>query len=66
MSGDGNGEKSKTIWFLLGLIQSVVLVLLYWVCTTLVEAKTNIATLTANYTTIQASLTRIENSIPKK
>lgn len=61
--GTGNGEKSKIIYFLLALLQAIILAWSWRIDGAVVEAKTNIATLQANYTNIMRELMEIKGMV---
>lgn len=56
----GNGEKSKIIMFLLGVLQTIILGWCWWIGASVVEAKTDIAVLQTNYGNIMARLSDIK------
>lgn len=58
-----NGDKSKLIVFLVGVLQAIVLGWCWWVGAATVEAKTNIAALQANYSSIMRELADIKELI---
>lgn len=55
-----NGEKSKIIYFLLALLQAIVLAWSWRIDGNVIEAKTNIAVLQANYSNIMTELMEIK------
>lgn len=62
----GNGDKSKIIMFLVGMLQIIVLGWCSWIGSGVVEAKTDIATLQANYQSIMRELGDIKDLVKKK
>lgn len=60
-----NGEKSKLIYFLLALIQAVFLAWSFRIDGSVAEAKTDIATLKANYSNISQQLSEIKEMLSK-
>lgn len=56
-------DKSKIIYFLLGLLQAILLGWLWWVGAGVVEAKEKIATLETSYTYIQRSMDEIKSDV---
>lgn len=56
-----NGEKSKLIYFLLAILQAIALGWSWRTEGTLSQARTDIATLQANYTNIMRELTDIKS-----
>ena len=61
-----NGDKSKIIMFLVGLLQTIILGWCWWIGTGVVEAKTDIATLQANYANIMQELVDIKALVRHK
>lgn len=55
-----NGDKSKIIMVLIGILQSIIMGWCWWIGAGVVEAKTNIATLQANYSNISKQLDEIK------
>lgn len=55
-----NGDKTKVIIFLGGLLQTIVIAWSWWIGAALVEAKTDIAALEANYSNIMNELSDIK------
>lgn len=60
-----NGEKSKLIYFLLALLQAIVLAWSWRIEGSVSAAQTNIAVLQANYTNIMSELTDIKKMMLK-
>jgi len=61
-----NGEKSKLIYWLLSVIQIFIVSFLWWLGSNAVEAKTDIATLKANYASIDKSLQDIKGLLTQR
>lgn len=64
-TGSNNGEKSKIIYFLLALLQAIILAWSWRIDGAVAEAKTNIATLQANYSNILRELIEIKGMVTK-
>lgn len=58
-----NGDKSKLIYFLLALLQAILLGWFWRIDGSVAEAKTNIATLQANYDNISSDLKEIKRDL---
>lgn len=58
-----NGEKSKLIYFLLALLQAIILGWSWRTEGTLMQAKMDIATLQANYSSIMRELEEIKTLV---
>lgn len=63
---ESNGEKSKLIAVLFGILQTIILGWCWWVGSAVVEAKTHIATLEANYGNIEKELIEIKGILLRK
>lgn len=63
MGNNENGEKSKLIYFLLALLQAIILAWSWRIDGSVAEAKTNIATLQANYSNIATELGEIKGDV---
>lgn len=57
--------KTQIIAWLVGIIQAITLTYLFWSGSAIVEAKTEIATLKANYQSIDRRLTEIQQSLTR-
>lgn len=58
-----NGEKSKIIYFLLALLQAIILAWSFRVETAMGSVRENVATLQANYSSIMRELGDIKTLI---
>lgn len=63
---ESNGDKSKIIMFLVGVLQTIILGWCWWIGAGVVEAKTNIAELRANYASISKQLDDIKQMLRSK
>ena len=63
MASESNGDKSKIIIFLVGVLQTIVMGWCWWAGAAIVEAKTNIAELKASYSSILRELTEIKDLV---
>lgn len=60
---ESNGEKSKIIYFLLALLQAIILAWSFRVENAMGSMRENIATLQANYSNIMRELTDIKEMV---
>ena len=63
MSPAVNGDKSKVIFFLLGILQAIVLTWAWRIDGNLAAAKIQVTTLEANYQNIEKSLFEMKGDI---
>lgn len=63
---ESNGDKSKIIFFLLGILQALLCGWIWRVDASVTQAQVSIATLNANYLNIQLTLSEIKDLLKKK
>lgn len=55
-----NGSKSKLIWWLISIIQGIVMLFLVWVGSTLIKVSTTMAAVTTTVEVIDKRVTTLE------
>lgn len=65
MGNNENGTKSKIIIFLVSILQTIIMAWCLWMGAGLVDAKTSIAALQANYASIMRELSEIKEIVKR-